>query len=270
MTLRSAGCIAITGSAGRVGRLTVSALESLDGIHLRLVDRAPQHPTPSGAEIITGNLHDEALRARAFTDVATVIHLAANPNPESSTDVVLQDLAMTIGVFDAAQRAKVSRFIFASSVHAMGLYNRPDQWPIRNDWAPAPCCPYGVGKAATEAYLRYRAQDTGAQVLALRLGLTGWGRSSLSDSALWLSDRDFTILIRRAVTAEFDGFQTSFGISANTPMHWDVATATAIGFVPRDDSAQHPPDRDEEPSPKGCLLKTQQTIKPERVVSSRS
>lgn len=259
MKVRSTGCVAITGSAGRVGRLTVSALKSIEGIRLRLIDRVPEHSAPGGAEVRTGNLHDEVFRDRAFTDIGTVIHLAANPYPGSSTDRVMQDFAMTINAFDSARRAKVRRFIFASSVHAMGLYNRPDRWPVRNDWAPAPCCPYGVGKAASEAYLRYQADATGTEVLALRLGMTGWGRGSLGDSALWLSNGDFSTLIRRAVTVEFDGFQTSFGISANAPMRWDIATPTPIGFVPRDDSAQHAPDRDEDPSPYGCLLKSLQT-----------
>lgn len=166
--------ISITGAQGRVGRLTVAALAK-SGAQLRLVDRTGAGD--GGAhDQIQGDLDDLAVCASTVRGADTLIHLAALPNPSAGISAVMAtNFAVTLRLVQEAERAGVRRLIYASSVHAMGLYNRPETHPVQPEWAPNPCCAYGVSKAASEAYLRQCAAASSLEIIVLRLGLTGWG-----------------------------------------------------------------------------------------------
>jgi uronate dehydrogenase len=54
--------------------------------------------------------------------------------------------------------------------------------------------------------------------------------------SLWLSPADGARLFHAALTAPDVGHTVVYGSSANTRLWWDLSSARALGYEPRDDS----------------------------------
>lgn len=227
----------VTGAAGSVaGQL----LPGLDGWALRLLDRAePQGPPelPEGTEVVTGELTDRDLLARAVDGVDAVVHLAGDPRPDAEwDDLQSPNTDGFVALLGAARAAGVRRVVYASSVHAMGRYEADGRVPIDPAWAPAPCCAYGATKAFDEAIAGVYADRGGVSTVGLRLGATVPEPTQERQLPGWLGPSDLRQLVTRALEADVRGGVYP-GISANTRQRWDLASALAdLGYEPVLDS----------------------------------
>ncbi|SEG99850.1 uronate dehydrogenase [Nonomuraea solani] len=227
------GPVVITGGFGRVGRLVRPAL--LEAYPLRVVDRTPGDTLP-GEDVLIGDLSEPGTAEEALAGASGLVHLAADPRTAADWEEVFRaNVALTRRVLDAAAAHDVPRIVLASSVHAMGEYNRPEHRPVDPAWEPRPCCSYGLSKVIVETQGRLHAELTGASVVGLRLGATGYSLAEARYLGMWLSDRDAGALMLAALTAG-PGWSVHFGMSANTRRHWDIASARKLGYAPRDDS----------------------------------
>lgn len=238
----------ITGAAGRVGAIVRDTLSDRPTLY---ADRRVGDGDPRWR---IGDLEDPDFRASVLTGVDTVVHLAVSCHPEASLEQCTADQLLSARLIDEAAEAGVRRIVYASSVHASGLYNRAEHWPVDPAWPPAPCCEYGAMKAAVEAHLRLTAARAGVEAVAVRLGLTGHGRGTPDDTGVMLTDRDARALFRAVCDAPIPQFTVCFATSANSAGHWNLATARRLGFEPLDDSASIPAARDPDPVPGRCLL----------------
>lgn len=250
--------VVITGAAGRVGRSTVRALAGR--YRLRLVDlHWPGNPETDGPdpdaalERVTADLRDAQLWPGLLADAEAVVHLAGNPSPEISAREAVEDVAMaTAHLAAAAGRSGLRRIVYASSIHAMGLYQRFGDHPIDPRWPPRPCCEYGSAKVLCEHLLELVVQRSAISVVNLRLGLTGKLPRNAFQASHWLGDDDCMELMRCSLTAEVTS-GAYFGTSNGGLGFWELSPSTAdLGFTPR----QLPPAPDEpEPEPVGrCLM----------------
>ena len=251
--------VLITGAEGQVG---TAVREHLAGeFDFRYITRAPQDFPSHVADI--GDL--EAIRP-AFAGVDAVIHLAASAPVESSWDDVLHNnLIGTYNVFEAARAAGVDRVIFASSNHAVGMFEydgSPELFDLddsRRIDQTAPIRPdslYGVSKAYGEALGRMYHERHGMAVYCLRIGsMLGHDDPSHPDviaggagilgltpeqtrqrmRATWLSRADAARLIRQCLTVPDVRWALVYGISDNPRQYWDINHARALlGYDPQD------------------------------------
>lgn len=127
--------IAVTGSAGRFGRVVVPFLESR-GHTVRAIDRAAVPSTGSGTGRATVvDLNDPAAVLAAFVGCDAVIHLAAHASPlvASATDVHNNNVVTSYNALWACAELGIERVCQMSSVNAIGCaYSR---WP-RYDFFP--------------------------------------------------------------------------------------------------------------------------------------
>lgn len=172
--------VAVTGAAGRVGRLTARALAGR--YRLRLVDldwpdnvaEDPLDPEVDDAERVSTDLRDPDAWDQVITSADLLVHLAAQPSPEIRVREAVEDVAMpTAHLVAAAERSRLRRIVFASSIHAMGLYDRHALHPVDPTWPTRPCCEYGAVKVLSENLLGLLAERVPISVVCLRLGLTG-------------------------------------------------------------------------------------------------
>lgn len=217
--------IAITGAGGLIGDL----------LAVHLADRYSIRPLNRDDADVTDL---EALVA-AFDDVDAVVHLAATAAVDSPWDAVLD--ANVIGaynVYEAARRTGVQRVVFASSNHAVGMYQWDDAYFTDADQpqivpADAPVRPdslYGASKAWGEALGRYYVERLEAfSVICLRIG---WvtehdepptplhaARKEIQHvrdrgPGMWLSQRDCMTLIEAALRTD-ERFAIVYGVSDN-------------------------------------------------------
>ncbi len=230
--------ILLTGAAGTIG---TSLRGSLSDYQLHLHDRDLSGVVVSENEVaFEGDIADFDGVRKAAAGCTAVIHLAADPRVSAPWDDLRSpNFDGAYHVFEAARQAGAQRLIFASTNHVTGMLDRHQRWPIEPAGDVAPDSLYGASKAFGEALGRYYAETSDLSVVCLRIG---WVlQRHLPDNPdwqrMWLSFRDLGQLVRKSLTAEVR-FGIYYGVSANTPMRYDLANARRdLGYEPVDDSA---------------------------------
>ena len=187
-----------------------------------------------------------------------VIDLAGLPQMDTPwRDVWKNNLPATMNALEAARRAGVRRFVFASSNHVTGMYEREQPyaaivagdyegldpaatpqiapgWPIRPDGA------YGIGKALGEAAARYYSDAFGLSAICLRIGTVNAENRPLRPRhfATLLTHADLLRLVECALSAPEElRFGVYYGVSRNRWRIWDLEGAREeLGYEPRDDA----------------------------------
>ncbi|MFB9237831.1 NAD-dependent epimerase/dehydratase family protein [Plantactinospora siamensis] len=224
--------VLITGAAGGVARYLVPALRS--AYTLRLTDRI------SAPDAIVGDLGDAAFARRVCAEVQTVVHLAADADPNQPWQRLREPNANAVAnVLEGAAAAGVSRVVLASSLHAMGGHADAGETEVGEDAPAYPCCTYGALKVFAENLGRLYADQERLRVVCLRLG--GVRDRPMARSWLpgWLSGPDLVRLVTAALTADVR-YGSYHGVSANSARlwRWDRARAE-LGYHPTDDSARY-------------------------------
>lgn len=252
--------VVVTGAAGRVGRLSAEALAGR--YRLRLVDlewpeRVEDDPLTDAvddAERVSADLRDPASWPAVVDSADMLVHLAAQPSPEIDVREAVEDVAMpTAHLVAAAEQSRLRRIVLASSIHAMGLYDRHELNPVDPSWPPRPCCEYGSAKVLSENLLGLLAERLPISVVCLRLGLTGTLPPDDYAASQWLGNHDFDELLRGALQADVK-FGAYFGVSVMAQARWDVSSGRSdLGFVPTD---VPPPTKPESDYGEGhCLMR---------------
>jgi UDP-glucose 4-epimerase len=164
----------VTGGAGFIGGHLAERLVR-DGKSVRILDNFSSgkesnlRPWAEKAEVIRGDLRDDAAVARAVAGVRVVFHLAAMPSvPKSVADPLgSHDINVngTLKLLVAARDAGVRRLVFSSS---SAIYGDSTELPKREDMAPAPISPYGLHKLIGEQYCELFHRAYGLETISLR------------------------------------------------------------------------------------------------------
>lgn len=249
--------VLVTGADGVIGSIVRQHLG-----HTYQLSYLTRRPAPFASHV--GDIGDLASIQPAFEGVEAVVHLAASSSVDASWDEILSDnIVGTYNVFEAARRAGLSRVVFASSNHTVGmyevdgapeLYEADDHRIYDAETTPRPDSLYGVSKLFGEAIGRLYADRHGLRVVCLRIGavrehddptnVAGEQTSLLPEltadqlgrrlRAVWLSHRDCAQLISRALDADVD-WAVVYGVSNNPGRFWDLDGARdLIGYEPMD------------------------------------
>ncbi|GJE25340.1 NAD-dependent epimerase/dehydratase family protein [Methylobacterium organophilum] len=146
--------IALTGATGFIGRHLLRTL-SARGYRVRVLLRRPIDTLPEGASgAVVGDLARPMNMAAALAGVDAVVHSAGLAHAMSGApedDFRSSNTEATRHLAEAAQRAKVRRFVFLSSIRAQIGPSAPA--PLGDNDAPAPTDAYGRSKLAAEQAL---------------------------------------------------------------------------------------------------------------------
>jgi UDP-glucose 4-epimerase len=164
----------VTGGAGFIGSNIVQALVERDE-QVRVLDnfatgrRQNLAGLENRIELIEGDIRDRTVAERAVAGVDYVLHQAALgsvprsvEDPLTSNDVNVNG---TLNLLWAAKKAKIKRFVTASS---SSVYGNTPQLPKEESMAPNPISPYAVSKLASERYTMSFHAVYGVQTVVLR------------------------------------------------------------------------------------------------------
>lgn len=163
--------VLVTGGAGFIGSNLVDALlvaghtvRVLDDISTGYAENLPAH-----AELIQGDIADEAVVRKAVEGVGTIFHHAAHRAVlRSVTDPLATDRVNvhgTVTLLKAAVDAGVQRVVSASS---SSVYGGAEQLPTPESAPAMPRSPYAVTKLTGEHYCRVFTELYGLETVALR------------------------------------------------------------------------------------------------------
>ena len=233
--------VLVTGAMGRVAQQLLPGLR--ERFDVRLMDRVPGSAGDGGSRLFVGNLTDRGLLAEAIAGVDAVVHLAGNPDPSAPWHELREPNIEGFATLLAVSRdGGVRRVLFASSVHAMGVYEGRRRWPIDPAWPPAPCCSYGATKAFDEALARAYDYQTGMSLIGLRMGLCTPAASPAEAVAGWLRPGDLRAVVVGALDAEVK-FGVYHAVSWPSRRRWDIeATMIDLGYRPARDEPQGRPE----------------------------
>jgi UDP-glucose 4-epimerase len=165
--------IVVTGGSGRLGRFVVERLK--DKYEVTVIDVKPSDvPGVRHADVDITDL--EGLK-KAFAGIDAVIHLAAVPNPRTSTPEACfrVNTQGTWAVLQAAEDAGVKRVVVASSDSATGLHFNPKDWapqylPVDEKHPIRPSEVYSLTKEITESISRCFVARGKLEVIDIRPG----------------------------------------------------------------------------------------------------
>jgi NAD+ dependent glucose-6-phosphate dehydrogenase len=227
--------VLITGAGGNIGSMLSARLAGK--YDLVLID-VESSTSDEGLMVSAADIRDLDQVLPRMEGVDTVVHLAGDPSPRATWDSVLNlNIVGTRNVLEAARRAGVRRVVFASSNHAMGMYDRDGEWPVYNHQLPRPDSLYGVSKVFGETIGRFYHDEHGLEFIALRIGWSTEQIGKRDDEllhAMWLSPDDTAHVIERAIEADVL-FGIYYAVSDNPNRRWDLTnTMLELGYRPKD------------------------------------
>jgi len=247
--------VLVTGSSGLIGGVVIRTLG--DQYTFSGLDRVQSADAPDIPTTVADVSNFDAIRP-AFDGVDAVVHLAADAGMQAPWESVLpNNIVATYNVFEASRQAGVQRLVFASSNHAVGMFEFDEPYvriragnyagldPIslpRVDHTVRirPDGYYGISKAYGEAMGAYYAENFALSVICLRIGTVNRHNSPQRDvrhMATWLSHRDLAQLVDRCLRVPGLRFEIFYGVSRNTWRFWDIEHARRVlGYVPLDNA----------------------------------
>ena len=181
--------------------------ELRSAFRLRLLDIAPHDD-----EVLQVDVRDVDAMTVACAGVDAMIHLAAERDEADFRTLLMpKNLDGTWAAYEAAGRARVRRFVFASSVQAVG-----------------PSSVYGCTKVFGEALGRYHAEVSGLGVACLRIGAVR-EHADPSVRGFWCSARDLARLLVAAVRSDVP-YALVHAVSPPATDRFD--TMNPFGWVP--------------------------------------
>jgi nucleoside-diphosphate-sugar epimerase len=264
--------VLVTGAFGRVGTAIIDHLEENDNYSFTFIDkeRNPEY------DHVVGDIKNKEEIEEAFTDKDAVVHLAASLMADPWAETLESNIKGMHNVMECAKTHNVDKFIFASSIHSVGMFEEehaPELYtaecelkldhtsPIRPDSY------YGLSKSFGEDLGRYFIENHtypqrfyGIRICSIRheehdhpygdaeIGVKegNWERGSTEYEeqvarlkTTWQSRRDFAHMIDRCLKDNSVTHDIFYGVSKNENRWVDIGHAyEEIGYNPSDDGAE--------------------------------
>jgi uronate dehydrogenase len=216
----------VTGASGRVGTLLLPWLRRT-GLELACVDRRGGPGVPGDGPVQRAELREAVTVDRLVRGHDAIVHLAAVPS-EASVEALWPDNTLALAhLLEAAVRHGVGRFVFASSMHVLGLYDRDER--IDESSAPRPDGHYAASKLHGEALCRFYAEHHGLAVTCLRLGHVA---ATLEDAepANWIAPGDVAQMVEIAFRRDRPGFELFHAVADYPGSPLAPSRAGAFGY----------------------------------------
>ena len=241
--------ILITGGSGLIGTILNNHLMANYDVHNLDINK----PKNKEHNIFIGNMNKYEDVLESSKDASIIIHLGAAVQMDSDWKLVFNNnIESTKNVYEAAKNNNVKKVIFASSNHAIGLfendspykeivrgeYKNLDPKKIKKIDENVPVRPdsfYGVSKAFGEAIGRYYYETYKIQSINLRIGTVqkiDSPKSSIRHYATWLSHKDIAQLVEKCIIHDLK-FEIFYGVSNNKWRFWDIQNSyNKISYEP--------------------------------------
>ncbi|MDA5556998.1 NAD-dependent epimerase/dehydratase family protein [Shimia sp. MMG029] len=231
--------LVLTGAAGRLGSYLREPLSKMadELVSTDIADDIGK--LYSGERYVQADLASLDQISDVLEGADMVVHFGAIVDEAPFEEILGPNIIGAYNVWEAAHRHGVRRVVYASSVHAVGMY--PSSDCIGVDVPHRPDTFYGLAKCFAEDLGRMYWEKRGLESVHMRIFSCAKVVSPRSLST-WLSYDDLIRLVTRAIDTPTTGFSIVYGISNNDRMPVNNAGASHLGYRPQDNAEQFAPE----------------------------
>jgi len=225
--------IVLTGAAGRLGSYLREPLSKMADTLLSTdisEDIGKLYSNETFAKADLANMEEIQV---LMSDADMVVHFGAFVDEGPFEKLWGPNFVGSYNVWESARKAGVRRVVYASSIHAVGMY--PKKEFIGVDVPHRPDGFYGLAKCFSEDLGRMYWEKSGVEAVCLRI-LSAAAVVSPRSLGSWLSYDDLIHLVTRAIDTPTVGFTIAYGISNNDRAVVDNSSATYLGYRPKDNA----------------------------------
>jgi len=164
-----------------------------------------------------------------------VVHFGAIGDEAPFETLLGPNFIGAYNVWEAAYQNKLKRVVYASSIHAVGMY--PKNEFIGTDVPHRPDTFYGLAKCFAEDLGSLYWDKRGLESVHMRI-LSCAQVSNPRAVGTWLSYDDLIQLVEKSITTPVTGFSIVYGVSNNDRAPVDNAKASHLGYRPKDNAEQ--------------------------------
>jgi len=227
--------IVLTGAVGRLGSYLREPLAKMGAslVSTDIVDDFGK--LYKGESYVKADLAslDDMLKVTKGADM--VVHFGAFVDEGPFEKLLGPNFIGAYNVWEAAHRNGARRVVYASSIHAVGMY--PKTETIGIDVPHRPDTFYGLAKCFAEDLGRMYWEKRGLESVCLRI-LSCAQVTNARAVGSWLSYDDLIHLVERAVSTPVVGFSIIYGVSNNDRAPVDNSAAGHLGYKPKDNAEQ--------------------------------
>ncbi len=226
--------IVLTGAAGKLGTQLRGPLASMAELLVSTDIAEASGPLAENERWVAADLADQAAVHEIVDGADMVVHFGAIGDEGTFDQILGPNIVGAYNVWEAARLTGVRRVVYASSIHAVGMY--PKTQAIGVDVAHRPDGFYGIAKCFAEDVARMYWEKSGVEAVCLRI--LSCTPEPMNTRALgsWLSYGDLVRLARASIETPITGFTIAYGVSANDRCPVDNSAAAFLGYKPQDNA----------------------------------
>jgi uronate dehydrogenase len=227
--------LVLTGAAGRLGSYLREPLSKMadELVSTDIVDDIGA--LYEDERYVKANLESLEAMTDVLKGADMVVHFGAIGDEAPFNKILGPNIIGAYNVWEAAHVNGVKRVIYASSIHAVGMY--PKNEFIGTDVAHRPDTFYGLAKCFAEDLGRMYWEKRGVESIHLRI-LSCAKVTNPRALGSWLSYDDLIHLVTRCIETPVSGFAIIYGVSNNDRAPVDNEKASFIGYRPKDNAEQ--------------------------------
>ena len=162
-----------------------------------------------------------------------VVHFGAYVDEAPFEKLLRPNFIGAYNIWEAARRNNVRRVIYASSIHAVGMYPKNENIGLSIPHRPDTF--YGLAKCFAEDLGRMYWEKCGIESVCLRI-LSCAQVTSTRALGSWLSYSDLIHLVIRAIDTPTTEFSIIYGVSNNDRTPVNNSEANFLGYRPKDNA----------------------------------
>lgn len=222
--------LVLTGAGGRLGSYLREPLSKLCDtlISTDWVDDIGR--TYAGETYVKADLGDLSAMEDIMDGADQVIHFGAIGDEAPWESILHSNIIGAYNVWEAAYRKGVKRVVYASSIHAVGMYPKTEF--IGTDVPHRPDTYYGLAKCFAEDLGSLYWDKREIESVCLRI-LSAAQPNNPRALGSHLSYDDLIHLVERSIDTPITGFTIIYGVSNNDRAPVDNSKASFLGYKPK-------------------------------------
>ncbi len=227
--------LVLTGAAGRLGSYLREPLSKLTSelVSTDIVDNIGK--LYHGETYVKADLASLEAMMEVLNGADMVVHFGAIGDEAPFAELLGPNFIGAYNVWEAAHQNNLRRVIYASSIHAVGMY--PKNQRIDTEVRHRPDTFYGLAKCFAEDLGSLYWDKRGLESVHLRI-LSCAQVNNARALGSWLSYDDLVQLVTRAIDTPVTGFSIVYGVSNNDRTPVDNSKARFLGYQPKDNAEQ--------------------------------